>query len=473
MKAEYRRDLSNNYLILEAPEGFDGDSYKFHMAEQNEIPGLLSFNKSKKDGALFLHYEITSKQPLSGMYERKLLKYQDIVFLLGGINDTLEGMQKYLLNPAQLVFDPQFIFVEPEKHKILLCYLPGEQNEPSIILLAEFILKKLDHEDSQAVTIGYRFYQKASEENFSLQKTLKEILAGAVPFEDQGSKSEDKYYDRNTVGARSSGTKIPESIKFSDGMSEAADSNLGRSGKIAGGQGDSGIQEEYEVTHRERRKHTKQEKKIDELFRLIHPAVLLSALLLLAVLEIVFYFGIINLTEAGGMFFLIMSVEMLANTRWKALRKAKEKESIWAEPEDDEEYRMLQREMYGVKQQKPEERQEIEETCCLIQDSGREGMRLICISGNPDKFPDIYIGKETVYIGKIKGESDIILDSPTVSRVHARLEMKNGSCYVKDMNSKNGTFCNKERLEPQEQRKFDAGDLIAFAEIEYRAVKIQ
>ena len=41
MKAEYRRDGKNNYLVLEAPENTDPDIYSIRMTENNKIPGLL------------------------------------------------------------------------------------------------------------------------------------------------------------------------------------------------------------------------------------------------------------------------------------------------------------------------------------------------------------------------------------------------------------------------------------------------
>ena len=77
MNAEYKRDLQNNYLILESPE--DGeDSYCLRMAETNEIAGLLSFHSARKDGRLYLHYEITSRQPLQSIYEKRLMSCRNI-----------------------------------------------------------------------------------------------------------------------------------------------------------------------------------------------------------------------------------------------------------------------------------------------------------------------------------------------------------------------------------------------------------
>lgn len=440
MKAEYKRDLQNNYLILEVPPDAQKDDYRLRMAEQNKIPGLLPFHSSKKDGALYLHYEITSKQPLASLYEKKVLNYQDIALLLGEICDILEVLQEYLLSPAQLVFDPQYIYVKPDGHKIQLCYLPGEHDDLSIIILAEFILKRLDHEDRQAVVLGYNFYQKVQEDNFSLQKTLKEMLAASK-----------EMHTGNGEKVPSLGTRAEPAFEE----------------ERTGGRETAGV-EEYEVTHQKRKERQKRERRTDRLFQMVHPAVLLSALFLLAALEIAFYFELVNITEAGGIFFLVISAETLANTYWKAAKEKKKKMPRWVVEDEDEMYQNLQEEMYQIR--RPET--EIEETRCLILGSGDEGLRLICTTDSFGKNSDILIKDKPLFVGKTAGKSDVILDSPTVSRMHAQLGSRDGKCYVKDLNSKNGTFCNGERLNPMEQREIHEGDSIAFAEVEYRAVKL-
>ncbi len=426
MNAEYKRDLQNNYLILEAPPEADADDYRFRMAEQNKVPGLLPFQCSRKDGALYLHYEITSLQPLTGVYEKRTMRYDDILFLLAGIRDVLEAMQQYLLEPAQLVFDPEYVYADTQRRRVRLCYLPGSEGSFSIGMLAEFILKHLDHREQQAVTLGYGFYEKAAEENFSLQKTLQEMLKGEEP-------------EIRPVPAETPRQETAAPVP------EPADS--------------------YEVTHRERKKRP--QGKLDRLFQLIHPAVLLSTLLGLAVLEIVFYLGLVTVTEAGGIFFLLISVETLANKFWRSA-KEKRQESRWAEDDEDEMYRMLQEEMYDVSQQ----RNVIEETRCLTPEPEEAQLYLVCTRAGSSGVAgeDIFLGASPVYVGKIQGESDVILDSPTVSRRHARLECRDGVYYVKDLNSRNGTFCNGRRLRPQEQCQFGQGDEISFAEIGYRAV---
>ena len=62
--------------------------------------------------------------------------------------------------------------------------------------------------------------------------------------------------------------------------------------------------------------------------------------------------------------------------------------------------------------------------------------------------------------------------APAISRMHARLEYRQGAYYLKDLNSRNGTFVNGERLMPQEARIVSHGDRVAFADVQYRAVRM-
>lgn len=458
MKAEYKRDLQNNYLILQAPDTEAADGYPLHMAEQNEVSGLLPFYSSKRDGLLYLHYEITSKQPLAGLYEKRFMNSRDIIFLLSAIRDTAEQLHKYLLNPSQLVFDPEYIYMNAKKSKILFCYLPGAERECRITELSEFILKRLEHEDRKAVALGYSFYQKASEANFSLQQTLKEIL-----LETEEQEKEDP------VRKAEERKETEEWIR--DHGSQEKEEHIGRHEKEMEKQepGLPGAEKEtYEVVHKKRRSVF--EKKVDRLFRIVHPAVFLSGLFLLAALEITYYFGMIGLTEAGGIFFLTVSVGMMGNKHLlERKNKVREKEKRWADEEEESEaYRLLKEEMYAS-----EPETDIEETQYLGRTFGDGGIRLVCVqSGQAELFPDICLEDSPVYVGKIPGEADVILNAPTVSRIQARLETAGGKYYIRDMNSRNGTFCNGRRLDPQEQCEFRAGDRIRFAEIEYQAVSI-
>lgn len=520
VKIEYRSDLQNNYLVLEVPEISEEEDYGLRMVQQNRVKGLLQVHESGMDGKRYLNYEITFRQTLESLYEKKVMGYQDILFIFSGIYDTLEEMRKYLLSWQRLLFAPELIYVLPERRGLLLCYYAKEDEYP-VTALAEFILKRLDHRDRQAVALGYGFYQQISEANFSLAKTLKEILAGArengqgkhgsgrqaAPDGKGGAGAAWEYGrsaapdDRGRAGAAWEYGKqsLPDGRGGTDAAWEygrqAAPDDRNRPGAAweCGRQGlpdgrrvsdadeepenewmgwdhlENGKCDNSQPFAQKRSRKKKREKDLaDWLFSKVHPVIMITFLCCMVVLEVLLVFGLLGIREAGGCFFLILSAEALMNRR--ILHKNKNETEEWEEENEEEneeeEYQKILQEVY---QAEPEaEHEPLEETCYLNTEKEEEPLRLVCVSN--ENFPDIYPGEAPLYIGKIRGDADILLNVSTVSRIHARLEVREKACYLRDMNSKNGTFINGRRLLPQEECELGAEDSVAFAEVEYRVV---
>lgn len=74
-------------------------------------------------------------------------------------------------------------------------------------------------------------------------------------------------------------------------------------------------------------------------------------------------------------------------------------------------------------------------------------------------------------IGQLKEQADLVLPSTAVSRVHASIEQRVGNWYLKDMNSRNGTWVNEQELYGEEEQELINGDQIRFADLIYQ-VKI-
>lgn len=65
---------------------------------------------------------------------------------------------------------------------------------------------------------------------------------------------------------------------------------------------------------------------------------------------------------------------------------------------------------------------------------------------------------ETCLIGR-QDECDLTIPASAVSREHCRLQIRDGSLYVSDSGSRNGTFVNEEQVEGEQE--VQAGDRLA------------
>ncbi len=86
------------------------------------------------------------------------------------------------------------------------------------------------------------------------------------------------------------------------------------------------------------------------------------------------------------------------------------------------------------------------------------GLRLDPLSGPPAE-PVALDEQRSVTIGR-SARADVVLDDPSVSRMHARLARVAGSWVLVDLASRHGTYVNAARLEPDAPTPLDDGDLV-------------
>ena len=89
----------------------------------------------------------------------------------------MEELAEFLMNTDQLVLQPEYIYMDAERKKsvFLLPSRISKRNSGAARGLTEYILPKLDHEDNQAVMLGYGIYRKALEPGFQLE-VIKEAI---------------------------------------------------------------------------------------------------------------------------------------------------------------------------------------------------------------------------------------------------------------------------------------------------------
>lgn len=165
-------------MVLRGTDTRDGE-YSLRMLEGNQVSCFLPLKRATLNAETALMYEVTSLQTLERSFERAAMSEKDIRLLLRGLSEAMKEGRRYLLTAPDIVLDPAYIFLDPDRSKVQFVYLPGygEEEGRPLMLLADFMLKHLDHKDSMAVELGYHFYDECSDANSSLQRVLEDVTA--------------------------------------------------------------------------------------------------------------------------------------------------------------------------------------------------------------------------------------------------------------------------------------------------------
>ena len=224
MKPSYRKEKDNDYMILEAPGKPEGGEYQIRMLLVNPIYGLLPCKMRMVDGSRAFYYDITEKQPMTSVFERRLMGKEDIEKLLGGLEKAMDEAGRYLLVMEQFILKPEYIFQDTETGEFFFCYLPFYDGslETDFRELAEYILKRLDHSQEEAVLWGYDIYSRSAEEHFSIGKILESVheRAAKEAVRKSREKSPEKMRQTAPREERQKPVEELEYIEVEEGVSE-------------------------------------------------------------------------------------------------------------------------------------------------------------------------------------------------------------------------------------------------------------
>lgn len=453
MKAEYKRDMNHNYLILYGEKDINTDSYQVRMLVGNIIPSLLKCRIQGVDGKFMVYFDITSKQAVSTLYEEKKLGNEDLRLIFGGFVRVMEEAAEYLINPAQLVLKPQYIFADCEKKELFFCLMPGYDKDikEQFQLLTEYILPKIDHEDSEAVILGYGVYRRTMENSFHLEHIKEEL------YRKQNNKEEIKTEtekDSREISVQETGE---ESLMQSSGMSE----NFWR-------------EEKTEKT---------------DSHKLFGKKVAVFVLILLALAgvtmaisggylphqDISVLLGVV-LAGMGGIMLAVLIIRKAKEVYKQPQRESREKpqlsekfvrtpvNEILQEGSDDSIKTMMEK-----KSLHREREEDFGETVVLS--AGVVSGPASLVSREPGELAPIYLQEELTVIGKLENACDAVIDLPTVSRIHAKIRKREEEYYLSDMNSRNGTIVNGRLLLPEEEYRLQEEDEVDFAQARYIFLK--
>lgn len=471
MRAEYKRDMNHNYLILHGEEVPDTDSYQVRMLVGNGMSSLLKCRLQGIDGNFLIYYDITSKQSVASMYETKKMGLEDLRLIFGGFVQAMEEMAEYLMNPGQLLVQPEYMYLDVEKKKMYFCCMPGKAGDvrEDFRVLTEYILPKIDHEDGEAVILGYGVYRRALEDTFHLEYVKEEIYKG------RDSRENEKLFSEHGDDFRRSRSQekcIQEICKEKEQYKKQS--------------GDSPWEMET-VSPFENRDKEEEKKSPVSLRKKIFFSILGAFVLIVTAGATVLGFlpglqtGVIlsGCTVFLGMGMLVYRFRKKHKGDIEKKRGTQETGEIQREPiwkTDQEEENIWQpetsaEENRAVPQAFEEESKAKDFGETVVLSEGVVQGPATLVSREPGELATIYLQEEMTVIGKMETAVDAVIDFPTVSRIHAKIRRRDQEYYLSDLNSRNGTAVNGRLLKEGEDYQLQHEDEVDFAQARYVFLK--
>ena len=135
---------TNNVLVIKLQQGETLIPYCCKVMERNNIPGLLRMRHQMMDGVVRLRYNIGGKVPLREFMLRHHLTYKNGVLLLRNLCDALLHLNEYFLTVDMCYLDPEQIYVGDGLTVYLPCVpVAREQSRSSAACLKQFFEKLL------------------------------------------------------------------------------------------------------------------------------------------------------------------------------------------------------------------------------------------------------------------------------------------------------------------------------------------
>ena len=520
LNPEYKREINQNYLILPIDSEVDPESYQVRMLLTGKVPGLLKCSLQNLNGSTRAYYDITSRQTLRLVHEGRQLKKEDLLLVFEGVIKVIESISEYLLHLDMLVIDPGFIYTDPRQNELFFCYLPG-YNTPirtQFQRLTENLLPIMDHEDADAVMLGYSVYRHALEDTFHLEQVKSDLYKSR----NSGRKDQD-LYQASSAQAPSFQEALPPFSPAENFPSESLlpSSDKRRSEKVSGRMPleifDQSIPaspaEEKKAVEEERKekdellqdirqwKRTPEDEKKKEQSPWLSRCIFLAAgtllLLILCVLKMLGYLPDIPLETILGGGIVFLATGLLLGTILHRKRRGKipdgkpkensplskalsqpsaepvlrtdwSRESLSAIEPDTSVISPVPAKKYaaGPGQEKSDKEEEGYSQTVLLSAGSHAGPASL-VSREPGELPTIYLTEELTIIGKMKNAADAVIELPTVSRIHARIRKRDEGYYLTDLNSRNGTTVNGHILKSDEEWLLNDQDEVDFAQARY------
>lgn len=429
MEVTFKKNLSKSYMCVEE-QGKPIEEYELYILEKHKIPGLLQMHTVFSEGKRRYLYDISGKQQIEDYFSGRKMGYDVLQRFLLSIQDMCVRLSEYLLREDGICLEMEFIYVSLEDGSLQFTYLPCDEKnlQEAFELCMEQFLRKIDHQDSAAVELGYRIYQLCNGGNANIGRLLEEALGRSRTWEmgEMQRAVEDSAWVKENQERESRKEEDGENGKDKTFLKSKEEET---SGKV----------KETWIKELEKRKY-----QMTEIIGKYLPF---------------FHRMLLTVLEKMGEKHIKREVKKVKGAK-KEKHRAGRMEKEYKQAEDAEGVQALLGGTCLNDADFPVHPTEILE----VQKKHPVGK---LVYQGIHQCEDILLEGDSFLLGKNSAQVDGVILADGVSRLHARMSRQEDRYFIEDLNSMNGTYLNDTALEYHQPREVKENDRIRFGAEEY------
>jgi len=451
----YQNDTIHSYMVLRLKPQDKLIDYQIKIIKDNPTQNLLALHRKQFDDAIFIHYDITSKITMEQFLARRKLSRHEFLSMVKSIIKGLQTSKQYLLLGGKYILDIKYMYINPSTLEVSLAYMPVDITtnikEDLRVFFIDLIVYKTIFEHPEEGSFVYKLLNLLKSEAFSLEQLDKLVFGIAVEYE------QSKEINESNIQSKESAS---------------IENNISIIGKTTQG------------------KEKKQQSKVsiykNKLYILMLVQLLFVALSTLLLRFLIKQNPKVDIYSIIGALLLAISADFLVVKRLGLLKKHDDEELFQKEttrsihePLDLNKKHEKKGKQQEESQKRSKEKSDIAvdylkpgalvdmETSVI----GDKGMSYAYLAGCQENLHErICINKSGFIIGRMKNQVDYVSQNNVVGKVHAEIIIKEGVHYIRDLNSRNGTYVNGERIASNVLHVIKNNDRIAFANSEYKFI---
>lgn len=461
LKVEYENNPSKNYIVIYAESIDCIVDYEVEMINNNPTSGALNIEIRQFNDKIKVLYDVTGKRPIKEYLKERTIRKSEFITILKNMVICLLECKNYFLDEKKFFINLGTIFINEKDLSVNLLYLPFQMDsEENINITYRNIVKSLiidfvNIEEKASENIIKETLNYLRKDDFTLigfknyLQSVEENKINAAPYVENrtaGFTKNSKLNKQDSSMVNKDFNEMPI-----DDSTNSVNSNVSK------------VKAYDVVTEKNAESSNNKIEQKNNTRNIKHPKVLYIIIIQLIVAAImgveavVIEDLVIMILAILGVFTIdvVLTIFILLKNRNKGETAADKRRAKTSFIHKDK----------GVKKSTPSKREIVTEMS--FETELLDTKTAFLMSKKAGTVERIFINKDCFKIGRISGVADYISDNKAVGKLHAEIREQNDKYYVVDLNSKNGTFINGQRINSNELYQIRNGDTIVFANSEF------